>query len=149
MKPSLIGFFVLSLAACASPGAPADPQLSIVVRDVEYWPVPQATHVSFSFSAVIKNNSHQPAGHGCGISLERDTGAGFQVVSPGACSGDWLSTETIAPGSEHIYQSVKGLPLAAVDESASYRIVMYFVFGPTYKTFVAFYSAPFAIATRN
>lgn len=151
MKKSLIGLLVLSLWACASPGAPSDPQLSIVARDAEYWSVPTATIAGLSFSAVIQNDFHQPAMLGCGISLERNTGAGFQVVTPGACLGGGLSTDldTVAPESERVYQLTTNLPLGAVDESASYRVVMSFFFGPTYKTGFVFYSAPFTITKRN
>lgn len=150
MKPLVLALSVIAAAGCASSAAPLDPpQLFVIAQDAQYSSAPHATVAIINFSAVITNSSDQPAALGCGISLQRNTGAGFHFVSVGACLASGASTEMVPARGQRTYQLTKDLPLASVDESASYRIIVPFYFGPAFKTGISITSEPFTISSTS
>jgi hypothetical protein len=135
------------LSACSSPESPSDtPDLTIEARDATYETIPNASIAILSFTLVIRNDSGREALAGCGMSIERDTGAGFELVVPGPCNGAVGPSETIPAKRQRIVQIARNIPVGALVGSARYRVTMQFAFGPEFSAAIPFSSQLFQVA---
>lgn len=101
---------------------------------------------SLSLTMRVTNKENVSAKRGCGISIERDTGSGYQVVSLGACLNSDGSGVIIPPDSTAFIEVTRTLSASDVDENASYRLAMTFSFAPEFKSGLPFQSAPFKLS---
>ena len=137
---------VTAFLGCATPSAP-DPQVLIYARNASYSIAP-AAQATISAELVFLNTSDRLAKLGCGLSLERDTGSGFEVVDRAACSSVGGLAESIFPNKEVTLPVVRDYPSTLIDENSKYRFVMSLAFAPEFNRTLGFRTEPFVLSKK-